>query len=111
MEAIIAALEAEGGDWAGATRETLLRCSPTSLKVSFRQLREGAALEFDQAMTMEYRLSQACVAGHDFLEGIRAAVIDKDRKPVWQPASLGEVSDDLVDRHFAPLGERDLVFD
>jgi len=109
-EAILAALEAEGDDWAEATRAELLKRSPTSLKVTFRQLREGAKLDFDRAMVMEYRLSQACVAGHDMLEGIRAAVIDKDRKPVWQPATLAEVDAAAVDAHFAPLGENDLTF-
>ena len=111
VEAVLAALEAEGGDWAAATRATLLRRSPTSLKLTFRQLQEGARLGFDEAMTMEYRLSQACVAGHDFLEGVRAAVIDKDRAPKWRPAGLAEVTDEMVAAHFAPLGERDLVFD
>ena len=110
VAAILAALEAEGGDWAEATRADLLARSPTSLKVTFRQLHEGAKLGFDQAMVMEYRLSQACVAGHDLLEGIRAAVIDKDRKPVWQPATLAEVDDDAVAAHFAPLGQNDLTF-
>jgi enoyl-CoA hydratase len=110
VEAILAALEAEGGDWAVATRAHLLTRSPTSLKVAFRQLREGAQMEFDSAMIMEYRLAVACVAGHDLLEGVRAAVIDKDRKPVWQPATLPEVGEDLVARHFAPLGEGDLTF-
>jgi enoyl-CoA hydratase len=110
VEAIVAALDAEGGDWAEATRAHLLTRSPTSLKVAFRQLREGAAMDFDSAMIMEYRLAAACVAGHDFPEGIRAAVIDKDRRPAWQPAALADVSDALVDRHFAPPGDGDLTF-
>ncbi len=110
VEAILAALQAEGGDWAETTRAGLLTRSPTSLKVTFRELREGAKLDFDQAMVMEYRLSQACVAGHDLLEGIRAAVIDKDRKPVWRPATLAEVDEAAVAAHFAPLGENDLTF-
>ncbi len=111
VEAILAALEAEGGGWAEATRAALLARSPTSLKVTFRQLREGAKLGFDQAMVMEYRLSQACVAGHDLLEGIRAAVIDKDRKPAWRPATLAEVEAGAVAAHFAPLGAQDLTFE
>ncbi|MDH3474282.1 MAG: enoyl-CoA hydratase/isomerase family protein [Rhodospirillales bacterium] len=110
VEAILDALEAEGGDWAETTRAHLLTRSPTSLKVAFRQLREGAALDFDQAMIMEYRLASACVAGHDFPEGVRAAVIDKDRRPAWRPATLAEVGDALVDRHFMPPGEGDLTF-
>jgi enoyl-CoA hydratase len=111
VEAILAALEAEGSAWAEATRAALETCSPTSLKVTLRQLRAGAALDFEAAMTMEYRLSQACVAGHDFREGIRAAIVDKDRAPRWRPASLAEVSEAMVDAHFAPPEDGDLVFD
>ncbi len=111
VEEILAALEADASPWAEDTRKALLRSSPTSLKVTFRQLRTGAALDFDAAMIMEYRLSQAFVAGHDFPEGVRAAVIDKDRKPVWRPATLAEVTPEIVERHFRSLGENDLTFD
>jgi enoyl-CoA hydratase len=111
VEAILGALEAEESAWAEATRAALRKCSPTSLKVTFRQLRAGATLDFESAMTMEYRLSQACVAGHDFVEGIRAAVIDKDRTPRWRPAGLAEVSEELVAAHFAPPEDGDLTFD
>ncbi|MDH3594656.1 MAG: enoyl-CoA hydratase/isomerase family protein [Rhodospirillales bacterium] len=111
VEAILAALEAEEGAWAESALAALRKCSPTSLKVTFRQLREGAGLDFEDAMIMEYRLSQACVAGHDFVEGIRAAVIDKDRAPRWCPASLDEVDEALVAAHFAPPEDGDLVFD
>ena len=110
IEAILAALEAEGGDWAERTLETLGACSPTSLKVTFEQLRRGRTLGFDEAMIMEFRLSQAFLARHDFHEGIRAAVIDKDNAPKWRPDTLAEVTPDLVEAHFAPLGERDLRF-
>ncbi len=111
VEAILAALEAEESGWAQETRSTLRKCSPTSLKVTLRQLRAGATLDFEDAMTMEYRLSQACVAGHDFVEGIRAAVIDKDRAPKWRPASLAEVSEAMIDAQFIPPEDGDLTFD
>ena len=111
VEGVLAALEAEGDDWAASIRATLLACSPTSLKVTFRQIRDGAALAFDDAMVIEYRLSQACVAGHDFLEGVRAAVIDKDRQPKWRPAGLADVDETAVAAHFAPLGGNELTFD
>ncbi len=110
VAAILAALEAEGGDWAGKTLETLGACSPTSLKVTFEQLRRGAALGFDDAMIMEFRLSQAFLARHDFHEGIRAIVIDKDNAPKWRPDTLAEVTPDLVEAHFAPLGDSELTF-
>ena len=110
LEEILAALEAEQSAWAEETLAALRKCSPTSLKVAFRQLRAGDGLDFEAAMIMEYRLSQACVAGHDFPEGIRAAVIDKDRAPKWRPASLAEVGEELVAAHFAPPADGDLAF-
>ena len=111
VAAILAALEAEGGDWAERTLETLGACSPTSLKVTFEQLRRGRTLGFDDAMIMEFRLSQAFLARHDFHEGIRAIVIDKDNAPKWRPDTLAEVTPDLVEAHFAPLGDSELTFD
>ncbi|MDX1576411.1 MAG: enoyl-CoA hydratase/isomerase family protein, partial [Kiloniellales bacterium] len=74
VEDIVAALEAEGTNWARHTLEGLQACSPTSLKLTFRQIRKGSGMDFDAALAMEFRLSQACLAGHDFLEGIRAVV-------------------------------------
>ncbi len=119
IEAIIAALEAEAGapdgapdgNWATSTLETLRACSPTSLKVTIEQLRRGAALDFDRALIVEYRLSQAFLARHDFHEGIRAMVIDKDNAPRWDPPELAGVTPELVEAHFAPLGDRELSFD
>lgn len=85
--------------------------SPTSMKLALAQVRKGADLDFDSNMIMEYRLSQACMAGHDFYEGIRALLVDKDKDPKWQPASLEEVSDAEIEAMFAPLGDYDLSFD
>ncbi len=111
LEAVIAALEAEGDDWANANLATIAKCSPSSTKVAFEQLRRGAALDFDACMVMEYRLSQhAMREGGDFYEGIRALVVDKDRAPKWNPASLAAVSDEQVAAWFRPLGEADLRF-
>ncbi len=112
VEAALDALAAEPGDWAAKTLITLKeRCSPTSLKVTFEALRRAAKLDFDAAMVMEYRLSQAFMAGHDFYEGIRALLIDKDNAPAWDPASLAGVTDDLVEAHFAPPAAGELSFD
>jgi enoyl-CoA hydratase len=110
VAAILAALEAEGGDWAERALETLGVCSPTSLMVTFEQLRRGRTLGFDGAMIMEFRLSQAFLARHDFHEGIRAIVIDKDNAPKWRPDTLAEVTPDLVEAHFAHLGDSELTF-
>ncbi len=104
VEAIFAALEADGSDWASGQLATLRTKSPQTLKVAFRQLREGARMQsFADEMTQEYRIGARVVARHDFIEGVRAVVIDKDNKPTWNPASLDAVTPALLDRIFAPL--------
>jgi enoyl-CoA hydratase len=110
IELILGGLELEGGDWAEEQLKILQSRSPTSMKISLEQLKRGAALDFDACMTMEYRMSQACMAGHDFYEGIRAVLVDKDHKPHWQPDSLDAVTPEMVQTYFDPLGERDLIF-
>ncbi len=107
---IFAALAAEGGDWAERTLATLKAASPLALMVTEEAIRRGASLSFDDCMTMEYRLSQSFMAGRDFHEGIRALLIDKDKSPRWQHASIEEVSDAEVEAYFRPLGDRDLIF-
>jgi hypothetical protein len=78
-------------------------------EVTVRQISAGAGIGFAEVLRMEYRLTQACMAGHDFYEGVRAAVIDKVRRPKWRPARLDQVTEAAVDAYFAPLGDRDLV--
>lgn len=107
---IVDALEAEDGYFAIEAADTLRTKSPTSMLVTHRQLRGGEGLDFASVMQREYRMACAFLAGHDFFEGIRAAVIDKDRKPRWDPARLEDVAEDDVARHFAPV-ERELSFD
>ena len=108
VEAILMQLLAHGSNWAQAQHDTLMKMSPTSLKVSFQQLREGAGLEFDDCMRMEFRMINRVMAGHDFYEGVRAIIIDKDKSPRWQPAGLDEVSAADVDAYFAGLGALEL---
>lgn len=110
VEEIFGALSRAGTGWAMATLETLSKMSPTSLKVTLREIRLGAKLDFDAALVMEYRLSQSFMQGHDFYEGIRAVLVDKDRNPRWKPENLNDISEEEVERYFAPLGQRDLQF-
>jgi enoyl-CoA hydratase len=109
VEAIVAALEEEGGVWADQVRTALLQKAPLSLKVTLRELREAAHLSFEDCMVMEYRLVQAFMADSDFFEGVRAVLIDKDNKPNWRPATLADVTPAMVDAYFKPL-PRDLTF-
>lgn len=104
VEEIFAALEADGSDWALAQLATLKTKSPTSMKVSLRQLRTGAGLaSFAENMAMEYRLGGRIVRSHDFQEGVRAVVVDKDNAPKWSPATLAGVTEADLDVLFAPL--------
>ncbi|MGI9385417.1 MAG: enoyl-CoA hydratase/isomerase family protein, partial [Methyloligellaceae bacterium] len=114
VEEILAALDAESGDladWATETASEIRRKSPLSLKVAFRQVKVGADLALDKALQLEFRIARRFISGGEFYEGIRAAIIDKDNAPHWNPGSLEAVSDDMVAEFFAPLedGELDLV--
>lgn len=108
VEAIFAALKADGSDWALAQLAVLGTKSPQSMKVTLRQLRTGATLSsFAEAMAMEYRLGGRVVRTHDFQEGVRAVVVDKDNQPRWSPAALDGVTDAALDALFAPLPSGD----
>jgi enoyl-CoA hydratase len=117
IEAILDALEreaAEGGadaEWAAGIRAGLLTKSPTSLKITLRQLSTGRDFAIEEALALEYRLTQHVMAGHDFYEGVRAVLVDKDQQPRWDPPTLAGVDEAMVDSYFAPLGEAELRFD
>jgi len=108
VEAIVESLHSDPSEWAAKTAEIIAGKSPTSLKVTFRQLREGATKDFDDCMRMEWRMVNRIIAGHDFYEGTRAVVIDKDQAPQWDPDRLEDVTDGDVDAYFAPLPNGDL---
>ena len=104
VEEIFAALRADGSDWALSQLATLKTKSPQSLKVTLRQLRLGATLSsFAENMAMEYRLGGRIVRTHDFQEGVRAVVVDKDNMPNWSPANLSAIDDADLEALFAPL--------
>ncbi|NWG54517.1 MAG: enoyl-CoA hydratase/isomerase family protein [Hydrogenophilaceae bacterium] len=104
VEAIVASLASDGSPWANAQLEALRTKSPQTLKVAFRQLRTGATLaSFADNMRMEYRIGARVVQRHDFLEGVRAVIVDKDNAPKWDPPTLEGVTDAMLDEIFAPL--------
>jgi enoyl-CoA hydratase len=115
VEDILAALEREavsGGadaEWAGKTEATMRTKSPLSLKLALAQVRRGKEWDFATCMRAEFRIVSRVIHGHDFYEGVRAVIVDKDNRPRWQPATLGEVSNAEVERHFAPLDGDDLA--
>lgn len=111
VEAIMAALGEAGTEWASSVRAVMASKAPLSQKATFRQLARGASLDFEACMVMEYRMSQAAMAAPDFYEGVRAAVLDKDGKPVWSPATLEDVTEAMVDAWFTVPPDGDLSFD
>jgi enoyl-CoA hydratase len=108
LGAALKALGDEATGWGEAQLEQLSSKSPTSLAVTFRQLQEGAALDFDDAMRLEYRLVPRFLAGHDFREGVRALIIDKEGRPEWRPKRLEDVAAADAEAYFRPLPGGDL---
>lgn len=114
ITSILASLDAaaqgqgEEAEWAASRLQVLQRNSPTSLEIAFRQITRARDLDIVGCMEMEYRVLRRMLVGNEFYEGIRAAIIDKDRQPKWQPPSLNDVDLDLIEAHFEPLGELEL---
>jgi enoyl-CoA hydratase len=104
LEDIIASLEADESEWARTERSTIGMKSPLSCKVSLRLLADGAnRASFADEMRAEYALATRVSRTHDFIEGVRALLIDKDNQPQWDPATPDGVSEAMVDELFAPL--------
>ena len=104
VEAIVAALRADESEWALAQREVMARKCPTTLKVALRLVREGAArTSFAEEMAAEYRVAVRMSRRPDFIEGVRAVILDKDNAPRWSPAALEDVTPAMLDAIFAPL--------
>jgi enoyl-CoA hydratase len=101
MEAIVAALAASPDGAAQAAAQDIAGKSPSSLKVTLRALREAASMpDLDAALAQELVIATGCMRSHDFVEGVRAVVVDKDRNPKWNPADLEAVSEAAVDAYF-----------
>jgi enoyl-CoA hydratase len=111
VEEILAALDADGGAFAAQAAATMRTLSPTSLKLTLKEMRKGRALGPDDCLRMEYRLSQSVLAGRDFYEGVRAQLVDKDRAPKWYPATLDAVDDSAIDSLFVTPLHGDLMFE
>lgn len=105
MEDILHALQHSDNPRCQHAAEVIIKKSPTSLKITLRALQEGKHLDFDACMRQEYRLVTRFLKSHDFSEGIRAVIIDKDQAPHWEPSTLQGVTHHDVDSYFAPLVE------
>jgi enoyl-CoA hydratase len=104
LEDIYAVLESDDGEWAAQQLTTLQTKSPQTMKVSLRLLHEGRQMPtFEDEMRQEYAVGAHVVQRHDFLEGVRAVIVDKDNAPRWSAASPEGVSDHVIDQIFAPL--------
>ena len=111
IEEIVTALAHHRSEFAQATLGTILDKSPTGLKLTLKLLRmarESASLR--ECLAREYRAALEIFVNHDFPEGIRAAVIDKDRNPRWMPARIEDVTLEIIARYFAPRGADELTF-
>jgi enoyl-CoA hydratase len=84
----------------------MLEKSPTSQAIALRQMALGGTMDFDETLRMDYRIVSRICRGHDFYEGVRAVIVDKDNRPNWAPAP----SRTEIDAYFAPLGDGELKF-
>lgn len=110
VEEIMDSLVHSKSDWCQVVIAKMLEKSPTSLKVTLKQLLLGSQMDFDDCMKMEYRVAQRFLSHSDFYEGIRSAIIDKDHTPVWRPDTLEALNTSIIDGFFAPL-KQELSFD
>ncbi|OBI93208.1 enoyl-CoA hydratase/isomerase family protein [Mycobacterium asiaticum] len=107
---IVEALKAHDAEPANEAAKLIATRSPISLSVTFEAVRRAAELEtLEDVLVQDYRTSSASVRSHDFVEGIRAQLVDKDRNPKWSPADLSEVTVADVASYFEPV-EDDLTF-
>lgn len=110
LKDIVESLANDPSPFAKNTYNALRSKSPTSLAVVFRQLREEAPhLSFVERMKLEFRLSQHFIKNHDFVEGVRAVLVDKDQLPHWNPATIEGLTAEYIDSYFSPLGEKELI--
>ena len=110
VQTICSSLEAAASEWSLDALRTLRSKSPLSVMVTFEQLRRGKNLTFRDGIAQELRCVMHINRGHDFYEGVRAVIVDKDNEPKWSPAQLEDVLPEKVAAHFENIGKQELVF-
>ncbi|MET1047046.1 MAG: enoyl-CoA hydratase/isomerase family protein [Hyphomicrobium sp.] len=111
LEAIFRSLakgEAKGSEWAARTLASLKSCSPISLAITLRHIQAAIRLDIRETLIEDYRLAVRCLEGHDFHEGVRALLRDKDGKPSWSTQRIEDIDADVIESYFAPLPDGDL---
>ena len=109
VEDIIESLLKEDTTLFTKSLKSIQAASPTSLKVTFRQIREGERMEsLGDVLKMEQRLVLRCCEDKDFYEGVRATLIDRDNKPQWSPPTFEQVTEDKLNHYFSDLGSLEL---
>jgi enoyl-CoA hydratase len=105
VEDVLTLLDRDDKEWSHETAALMRSRSPTSLKIAYGQIRNCQQLSFDECMKMEFRIAHRITKSHDFIEGVRAVIVDKDNAPKWQPASLAEISDADIQAYFDPVAD------
>jgi enoyl-CoA hydratase len=112
MQDIVADLKRDGSELAQSTLQTLNEKSPRGMVVALKLLRLArASSSLEACLVREYRAALEVFRSNDFREGVRAAVIDKDRNPKWSPPTIEEVTPEIIAPYFAEIGADELVFD
>jgi len=106
---VLASLDAEGQEFASQTAKAIRAKSPTSVHIAFEQMRRGKELDFKGCMRLEFRIVSQILKGHDFFEGVRAVLVDKDQNPQWRPAGFDEVDSLALQAYFGTPAGGDLV--
>ena len=111
MQDIVAALQRDDSELAQAALKTLGEKSPRGMVVTLKLLRLArASSSLEECLVREYRAALVVFASDDFREGVRAAVIDKDRNPKWSPPRIEDVTAEMVAPYFAEIGADELKF-
>src|SRR5262249_53003675 len=105
----LARIDGRDRAWAQGVTADLKARAPLSLKVTHRHIRDARAFDLRQTLQVDYRLACRFLDGHDFYEGVRAALIEKDGAPRWRPDRLADVTPETAEAYFAPMGESEIV--
>ena len=108
LKEIFDSLKLENSEWTKNILSILSKKSPTSMSVALKQLSLAKNLNLKDCLLMEFRICQAMMAKHDFYEGVRANLVDKDRNPKWEPDNINEINEEIIDSHFYNLGDKEL---